>query len=176
MGDDHVQKMIETGDPIIKAFYGAVHHAAGQVDGLFNLWEKKRAADIAKWKPLQKAVQYMRRSVTGPILQGVPPTSCNGDTLSVREARILLQGWLVIGMVCEEEYANYLASNARDPEAFRNWFEYAQARVAVYLTGHRDTRSGRLPPQGEPRTAAAALYALVHDAANVYICMTPTSF
>ena len=175
MGDGAIKRMVDEGDPFVKAFYGSIQHAAGQVDGLLNLWEQNRRDEIEKWLPLKRSLDYTRDFVTRPILQGTPPTSNSGEIISVREARILLQGWIVIGMVCEGEYANYLASNSKDPEAFRYWFEYAQDRVSVYLTGHRDSKKGRLPPKGEPRTAAAALYALVHDVANHYVSMTQGS-
>ena len=172
-GDKVMQKIVERGDPVVQAFYGSVTLAAGQVDGLLKLLMETRGADIAEWRLLTQAIRHTRERITAPILSGEIPMRNAVDVISVREARIVLQGWIVVGVVTAPAYTNYLAQRSSDETSFRLWFEYVQGRMSRFLLGHVDRQNKQHPISGEPRTAASALYELVHDVANAYVALMP---
>lgn len=194
LGDQSFLHLVESGDALTRAMYGDVSVAAGMVDGVLNMILARNKTHPCPDGAFLQAVTEMQAHVTSKILRGqypcvrnstttmfgtdgfgaavLPPRSAEGvppgyRVMHVREARIVLQAWILHSIVDERDFANWLADNSKHRERFREWFELLRGTMDLHLRG---CRSGPLNAH-DSATTLALTRALNHELATYYVIM-----
>ena len=171
--DSDLQHLLMHGDPLIKVFYGHVSEAAGHVDGFCELFKRKHMTAITTRPMIVRILDDLQTSVTKPILTRKRPTVPTsypnaGNTMFVREIRVLLQSWVIIGCLVDDEFAEYFAASAKQRSGYVNWHNHCKKYAVDFFSGygHCTTDIGALPVSWK-------LYKLVEYLASIYLVMVP---